>query len=64
MEESEKIYIATKAFDKNWDIEQLRYGDDMYGKEEFTDDVWEYVNELRDDGRTAFYEKYKEYKLY
>lgn len=64
MEQSEIIYLATKAFDKRWDFETLMYGDDLYGKEQYADDVWEYVEELQEEGRKAFYEKYKEFKLY
>lgn len=33
MEKSELIYLASKAFDKRWDFETLKYGDDLYGKE-------------------------------
>lgn len=64
MEKSELIYLASKAFDKRWDFETLKYGDDLYGKEQYADDVWEYVEELQEEGRKAFYEKYKEFKLY
>lgn len=64
MEQSEIIYLATKAFDKGWDFETLEYGDDLYGREQYADDVWEYVEELHERGRAAFYEKYKEFKLY
>lgn len=64
MEKSEIIYLATKAFDKGWDYETLKYGDDLYGREEYADDVWDYIVELKEDGRKAFYEKYKEYRLY
>ena len=34
----------------------------MYGKEKFTDAVWEYVVEAKEDGLNAFREKYKEFK--
>lgn len=64
MEQSEIIYLATKAFDKRWDFETLKYGDDLYGKEQYADDVWEFVEELQEKGSRAFYEKYKEFKLY
>lgn len=64
MEASELIYLASKAFDKGWDFETLTYGDDLYGKEQYADEVWEYVEELQEEGRRAFYEKYKEFKLY
>jgi hypothetical protein len=64
MTEAEIIYLATKAFDKKWDFETLKYGDDLYGKEKYADEVWEYVDELCEIGRRAFYEKYKQYNLY
>ena len=64
MTQAEIIYLATKAFDKGWDFETLRYGDDLYGKEQYADEVWEYVDELHEGGRKAFYEEYKEFKLY
>lgn len=64
MEQSEKIWIATVAFGKNLDYEELYYSDYMYGNEKLTEEVWEYVEELKDIGRTNFYEKYKDFKLY
>jgi hypothetical protein len=64
MTEAKIIYLATKAFDKKWDFETLKYGDDLYGKEKYADEVWEYVDELCEIGRRAFYEKYKEFNLY
>lgn len=64
MEKSELIYLASKAFDKRWDFETLKYGDDLYGKEQYADEVWEYVEELQEKGSRVFYEKYKEFKLY
>lgn len=64
MTQAEIIYLASKAFDKGWDFETLKYGDDLYEKEQYADDVWEYVDELHEEGRVAFYEKYKEFKLY
>jgi hypothetical protein len=64
MERSEMIYLASKAFNKRWDYETLKYGDDLYGREKYVDDVWEYVEELEREGKTAYYEKYKEYNLF
>ena len=64
MTEAELIYLATKAFDKGWDFETLRYGDNLYGKEQYADEVWEYVDQMRETGRAAFYEEHKEFKLY
>jgi len=64
MEKKDLIWLASKAFDKKWDYETLKYADDLYGKESLVDDVWEYVEELESIGTIAFYEKYKEFKLY
>ncbi len=58
------LYIASKYFAKGYSYEDLKYGDDLYGREKYADEVWEYVIELQDIGRIAFYEKYKEFKLY
>lgn len=64
MEESEKIWIASIAIAKQYGYETLKYSDYMYGNEEFIDDVWDYVKECANGGQIAFYEKYKEFKLY
>lgn len=61
MEKKEMVQIALTAIDKNMDISTLYYSDYMYGKEELTDEVWEYVIEARDDGLDAFRVKYAEY---
>ena len=63
-EKSEMLFIASKYAEKGYDIEQLRYGDDLYGKEDLTDEVWDYVVEYKEIGSIAFREKYKDYKLY
>ena len=64
MDKSTMIWIASKYFEKGYDCEALRYGDDMYGKEKYTDEVWEYIVEAKEIGSSAFYEKYSDYKLY
>lgn len=64
MEISEMVWIASVAIAKNYDYETLKYSDYLYGKEDDIDEVWEYVTECREDGRTAFYEAYKQYKLF
>jgi hypothetical protein len=64
MKEKEMIYLASKYADKGYDIEQLRYGDDLNGKEHLTEDIWEYVCEYKEIGSTAFAEKYKNNQLY
>ena len=64
MEKSEMIWIASKYASKKYDFEQMKYGDDLYGKEKHADEIWEYVEEYEEIGSLAFREKYKEYKLY
>jgi hypothetical protein len=64
MTEEQIIYLATKCYIKRWDFETLKYGDDLYGKEEYAEEVWEYVEEMCKIGGDNFYEKYKEFKLY
>lgn len=64
MEKQEILYMTTKAIAKGWNTDKLEYSDDMYGREEYTDEVSEYMDEYLEVGRKAFYEKYKEYKLY
>ncbi len=58
MEKQELIALAKTAIDKKWDFETLKYGDDLYGKEELVDDVWEYVVECEEIGTVAFNKKY------
>ena len=36
MNKQEKQKLALKAIDKRWDFEDLKYGDDLYGKEHFS----------------------------
>ena len=55
------ILIARMAIDKNMDYEKLKYCDSMYGCEELTDEVYEYVIEARANGYKWFYNEYKEY---
>jgi len=64
MEEQEMAWIASKYHQKGYNTEDLRYGDDLYGKEQYFDQVMEYYTEYEDIGRIAFYEKYKHFKLY
>ena len=64
MDKSEMIWIASKYAEKNYNYDDLYYGDDLNGKEHFVDEIWEYVEEYRQIGSTAFREKYKKYKLY
>lgn len=58
MSEQEKIEIAEWCLDKDYNYEQLYYSDNMYGREKFTEDVWEYVVEGKEIGSIAFNKKY------
>lgn len=58
MNKSEMARLAKKAIEKRWDFEQLKYGDDLYGKECFAEEVWELVEECERIGAVAFSAKY------
>ena len=69
MEKSEMLWIATKYNGKGYSQEDMRWGDDCYelsGEEgdRIKDEISEYMEEMDDIGRIAFYEKYKEFNLY
>jgi len=69
MEKEDLVWLASKAAEKGWSYETLKYGDDLYefkGDERDTilDEVWKLVTEYKDGGSIAFREKYKEFKLY
>ena len=69
MEKSEMLFIATKYAMKGYSQSQMRDGDDCYHLkgdegEEIKNQISDYMYELQEIGRLAFYEKYKEYKLY
>ena len=69
MDKQEMLWIASKYNAKGYSQEQMRDGDDCYelkGQEGeiIKDQIAEYMEEMDDIGRIAFYEKYKEYKLY
>lgn len=64
MELEEILWIASKFANKGYDFEKMKYSDDLYGREGFADNVWEYMEEFKDIGRIRFYEKYKAFKLY
>jgi hypothetical protein len=61
---AEFLHSASYAIMKGMDSETLYYSDEMYGREEQTDEVWEYVVESQEIGLVAFREKYKEFDLY
>ena len=58
MDKLEMISIAKIAIRKRLDYEQVKYGDDLYGREEFADQVWDFVEECDAIGKVAFAEKY------
>lgn len=63
------LWIASKYIAKGYSQEQMGYGDDcseLDGEKgnKIKDEIAEYMVEIKDIGRIAFYEKYKEYKLY
>lgn len=60
MEQSDKLKIAKIAFGKGWDFETLKYSDYMYGKEEFADEVYDFVEECKQIGLLRFQQKYSE----
>jgi len=64
MDKEEMIWIASVVVEKRLDYETLNYSDYMYGNEDKTDEVWDYVSECLEVGIMAFKEKYSEYKMY
>lgn len=64
MEKTELIWIASWAWGKGYNYEQVMYCDYLYGKEDEIDKVWKYYEEIEENGYKAFAEKYKHFKLY
>ena len=58
MTQTEKAKLAQRSIQKHWSFEQLKYGDDLYGKEHLADDVWDLVEECQAIGMTEFERKY------
>jgi len=58
MNKEEAIELAKRVIKHGWDFETFYYGDDMNGREDESDIVWEYVEECREIGTIAFYDKY------
>jgi hypothetical protein len=58
MTKSEMIRIARIAIDKGLDYETLKYSDYLYNEEDSVDEVYEYVDECKRIGTTAFNAKY------
>ena len=65
VEKSELIHIASIVVGKDYSYEYMAYsGEYLSGNKDQLDELWEYVEELKDYGKIAFYEKYKDCKLY
>ena len=69
MTKEEMLWIASKYVAKGYSQSQMRDGDDCYelsGEEgrKVKDEIAEYMDELSEIGRIAFYEKYKDFNLY
>jgi len=60
MTKEEMINIASSAIRKNLGFETLRYSDYMYGKEDLTEEVYDYVIECQEIGSIEFNKKYAE----
>ena len=58
MTKEEMTRLAKIAVSKNWDFEQLKYSDYLYGKESLADEIFDLVEECRSIGTVAFDKKY------
>ena len=58
MEKERMIEIAEKALEKGWDFETMKHSDDLYDKEHFADEIWEFVKEGKRKGMDWFIENY------
>lgn len=58
MSKKEMIQIAITAIDKNMTYEQLKYSDDLYGREHMVEEVWDYVIEAQEQGMIWFMKTY------
>jgi len=64
MEKEDLIWLASKAAEKGWSYETLKYSDDLYDHEDDIELVWPYVEEYKENGRAAYREKYKGNSMY
>jgi hypothetical protein len=66
MGRAELFKLASYALMKGYDYETMHYCDEMCGKGEFMDDVWDIVNEAEERGLMWFREEAKanNYKIY
>lgn len=59
------LWIASRYKMKGYSHEDMRYGDDTYdATSEEKEEIGDYMSEYEEIGRAAFYEKYKDFKLY
>jgi len=58
MTQKEMIQIALIAVDRNYDYKRLKSSYFISGREEFMDEVWNYVDECKNIGLIAWREKY------
>jgi hypothetical protein len=54
MTQKEMILLAIKFAEKGYDYDQIKYGDDLYGKKEFAEEIMDYVAEYKEIGSIAF----------
>ena len=66
MTQEEKIKAASYTMMKGYNYEQMMYSDEMYGKSEHMDDVWNIVIEIEENGLQWFrnYCKENNFKIY
>lgn len=65
MTTEEKLFLASKVFDKGWDFETFCYTDESKEiDEDEKEEIWDLVEEISDYGVLAFKEKHNDIKLY
>ena len=66
MTKGEIVKVASYALMKGYDYETICFCDEMYGKEEFMDQVWDIVIEAQENGMVWFrtWAKENEYEIY
>lgn len=62
MTKETQLWVASMAGSKDYDYEKtLKCG---YVDDDFIEVIWEYIIEFKKIGKTAFYDKYKQFDLY
>jgi hypothetical protein len=59
MTRKEIILLAIKYAEKGYNYDQVKYCDDLYGKQEFVEEIMEYIVEYKQIGAIAFRYMYK-----